>query len=77
MSTLTYSESFKKSETMSAQPHLKLSGFYRLSFSMCNTWWGNLTPEFIVSLYYYFVDDCVTVGMYCSVFAIVEKKQKF
>ena len=37
----------------------------------------NLTPEVIISLCYYFSDDWVNVGIYFSVFAIFEKKQKF
>ena len=43
--------------------------------------WGNLTQEVKMSLFlkdfYYFSDDWVTDGMYFSVFAISEKKQKF
>ena len=34
--------------------------------------WGNLTPEVIILLFYYFSDDWVTVGIYFSVFAIFE-----
>ena len=62
---------------MSAQPNLKFSGFI-CSVSPCvANAWGNLTPEVIMSLCYYFSGDWVSVGMYFSVLAIFGKKQKF
>ena len=62
---------------MSAQLHLKISGF-NSSVSPCvANGWGYLTPEVIISLWYYFFDDWATVGMCFSVCAVFEKKQKF